>query len=93
MASNTRGADWANTTLIAGDIAAEIARLKNGDGPELRVQDSRELIQTLLAGNIVDEFRLWIFPIVVGSGKRLFGDDAIPCGLKLIHFNTSTTGS
>ena len=93
VASNTlERADWANTRLVAGDFAAEIARLKTGDGPELLVQGSWELIQTLLAANLVDEFRLWTFPVVVGSGKRLFGDGAMPSGLKLVDIMTSTTG-
>ena len=85
-------ADWANTKLVAGDIPSEIARLKNGDGPELQVQGSWGLIQTLLAASLVDEFRLWLFPVVVGSGKRLFGDGAMPSGLKLVDIKTSTTG-
>ena len=93
VASNTiERADWANTRLVPGDIAAEIARLKTGDGPELLVQGSWELIQTLLAANLVDEFRLWTFPVVVGSGKRLFGNGTTPSGLKLVDISTSTTG-
>ena len=93
VASHTlERADWANTKLVAGDIPTEIARLKNGDGPELQVQGSWDLIQTLLTANLVDEFRLWIFPVVVGSGKRLFGDGAMPASLKLVDIKTSTSG-
>ena len=93
VASHTlERADWANTRMVAGDIPTEIGRLKNDDGPELLIQGSWDLIQTLLAANLVDEFRLWIFLVVVGSGKRLFGGGATPSGLKLVDIKTSTTG-
>ena len=93
VASHTlERADWANTKLVAGDIPTEIARLKNGDGPELQVQGSWDLIQTLLTANLVDEFRLWIFPVVVGPGKRLFGEGTVPAGLTLVDSKVTTTG-
>ena len=53
---------------------------------------SGNLIQTLLRHNLVDEFRLWVFPVVIGSGKRLFADGTIPAGLKLVDSKVSTTG-
>jgi len=84
--------DWQNSKLIRGDVGQEVARLKEGPGPEIRVLGSSNLIQTLLKHDLVDEFRLWIFPVVVGSGKRLFADGTRPGKLKLLDRETSTTG-
>ena len=84
--------DWQNSTLIRGDVGQEVTRLKEGPGPEIRVLGSSNLIQTLLKHDLVDEFRLWIFPVVVGSGKRLFADGTRPGKLKLLDRETSTTG-
>ena len=87
-----RTLDWGPSVLIEGDAAEGVAALKQGDGPELQVHGSGNLIQTLLRNNLVDEFRLWVFPVVIGSGKRLFSDGAMPSGLKLIDTTVSTTG-
>jgi dihydrofolate reductase len=84
--------DWSNSVLIEGDAAEGLAALKKEDGPELQVHGSGNLIQTLLRNNLVDEYRLWVFPVVIGSGKRLFADGAIPSGLKLVDSKISTTG-
>ncbi len=84
--------EWSNSALIAGDVAEGIAALKQGAGPELQVHGSGNLIQTLLRHNLVDEFRLWVFPVVIGSGKRLFAEGAIPVGLTLVDSKVSTTG-
>jgi dihydrofolate reductase len=89
---NRPGLAWRNSILIEGDAAAGIAELKAGDGPELQVHGSGDLIQTLLRHGLVDEFRLWVFPVVVGSGKRLFAEGAIPAGLTLVDSTVSTTG-
>jgi dihydrofolate reductase len=83
---------WRNSRLIAGDVAAEVAKLKSEDGPELQVHGSGNLIQTLFAAGLIDEFRLWVFPVVLGQGKRLFGEGAKPAGLRLIDTKSSTTG-
>ena len=83
---------WQKSVLIEGDAAEGVAALKNSDGPELQVHGSGNLIQTLLRHNLVDEFRLWIFPLVIGSGKRLFADGTIPAGLKLVDSKVSSTG-
>ena len=93
VASRSRPAlEWANSVLIEGDAAEGIAALKQGDGPELQVHGSADLIQTLLRHNLVDEYRLWVFPLVIGSGKRLFSEGAIPSGLKLVDSTVSSTG-
>jgi len=69
-----------------------LAALKQEDGPELQVHGSSNLIQSLLRHNLVDEYRLWVFPVVIGSGKRLFSDGAIPVGLRLVDSKVFTTG-
>ena len=84
--------EWSNSTLITGDVAAYVADLKRQDGPEIQVHGSPGLIQTLLRHDLIDEFRLWIFPLVLGTGKRFFGDGAIPAGLKLVDSKVSKTG-
>jgi dihydrofolate reductase len=84
--------EWANSVLVEGDAADGIAALKEQDGPELQVHGSGNLIQTLMRHNLVDEYRLWTFPVVVGSGKRLFSDGAVPSGLTLVNSTVSTTG-
>ena len=83
---------WRESVLIDGDVAEGVADLKKQDGPELQVHGSGNLIQTLLRNNLVDEFRLWVFPLVIGSGKRLFADGTVPSGLKLVDSTVSTTG-
>ena len=93
VASNTlAGADWANTVILAGDAAAKVRELKEADGPPLRVLGSSDLIQSLAAADLVDEYGLWIFPVVVGKGKRIFGDDVAPAGFELADSKISTTG-
>ncbi|HEY9477437.1 MAG TPA: dihydrofolate reductase family protein [Microbacteriaceae bacterium] len=83
---------WRESVLIDGDVAEGVADLKKQDGPELQVHGSGNLIQTLLRNNLVDEFRLWVFPLVIGSGKRLFADGTVPSGLKLVDSTVSSTG-
>jgi dihydrofolate reductase len=83
---------WSNSVHIQGDAADGLAALKQEDGPELQVHGSANLIQTLLRANLVDQYRLWVFPVVIGSGKRLFGDGAMPAGLRLADSKISSTG-
>jgi len=83
---------WNNSSLIKGDVAEEVAKLKQEDGPEIQVHGSSDLIQTLLKHNLIDEFRVWIFPVVIGHGKRLFDQGTRPSGLKLVDSKTSSTG-
>jgi len=83
---------WAESVLIEGDAADGIAELKRQDGPELQVHGSANLLQTLLAHNLVDEFHLWTFPVVIGYGKRLFADGTVPAALRLVDSTVSTTG-
>jgi dihydrofolate reductase len=84
--------EWSNSVLIEGDAATGIAQLKQEDGPELQVHGSANLIQTLLAHELVDRYRLMVFPVVIGSGKRLFAQGTMPGALKLVDSRVSTTG-
>ena len=84
--------DWKNSVLVSGDIAEEIRKLKQQDGPELQVYGSSNLIQTVLKNDLVDEFWLKIFPVTIGTGKRLFGEGSIPASFKLAKSGVSTTG-
>ena len=77
--------NWNNSTAISGNIAREISRLKEDDGPLLQVHGSWELVQFLLIHDLIDEFRLWTFPVVTGCGKRLFGQDCPLIKLSLIE--------
>lgn len=84
---------WHNSTLITGDAAAEIEKLKEKDGPDLWVHGSGNLIQTLLKHHLVDRMHLWIFPLTVGgAGKRLFAEGTQAEGFKLVDSKSSTTG-
>ena len=85
--------EWKNSQRIDGDIVAEVSRLKQQDGPLLQVHGSWRLIQTLLSHELIDEFRLWTFPVVVGSGKRLFGQGVVPTGLTLVKTDACLTGA
>jgi dihydrofolate reductase len=84
--------EWNNSTLITTDVADYVAMLKRQDGPEIQVQGSPGLIQALLEHDLIDEFRIWIFPLVIGTGKRLFGVGTMPAGLKLVDSEVSKTG-
>jgi dihydrofolate reductase len=93
VASRGRPAlDWPTSVLIDGDAAAGVAALKQGDGPELQVHGSADLLQTLIRHNLVDRYRLWTFPVVIGSGKRLFADGTVPAALRLVDSTVSGTG-
>lgn len=85
--------EWQNTTLLSSDAADAVRELKAGDGGEIHVTGSGDLIQTLIAHDLVDEFRLIIHPVLLGSGKRLFGDGTVPTGLELVESRTTSTGS
>ena len=84
--------EWSESVLIEGDASEGVAALKKEDGPELQVHGSGNLIQTLMRHNLVDQYRLWVFPLVIGSGKRLFSEGTVPSALQLIDSTVSTTG-
>ncbi|WP_329033924.1 dihydrofolate reductase family protein [Streptomyces sp. NBC_01725] len=92
---------WQNSTLLTGDVAEAVRALKqdSGDGDsdgvdsgEIQVHGSGDLIQTLIEHDLVDEFHVLVFPVLVGSGKRLFGSGTVPAGLKLLDTASSDSG-
>ena len=83
---------WAGTTVLAGDVAGQVARLKAEPGRELLVVGSGQLAQALADHGLVDEYRLLVHPIVVGSGKKLFRDGAEPTPMRLVEVTASTGG-
>ncbi len=83
---------WRNSIAVTGDLATEIARLKSQDRPLLQVHGSWQLIQFLLAHDLIDEFRLWTFPVMVGPGKRIFEERAVADRLTLVKSGTTENG-
>ena len=83
---------WNNSTLIAGDVAKEVAKLKRQSGNDLRVIGSGELVQTLMKHDLIDEYVLMVHPLVLGSGKRLFREGGSSANLKLIDIKTTGKG-
>lgn len=84
--------NWDGSLLIDGDVVTKIRELKMQEGPMLQVHGSSNLIQTLFKNDLVDELWLKIFPITLGSGKRLFGDGTIPAAFELLESRTSPSG-
>ena len=94
VASRTlKDVSWNNASLLQGDVADAVAELKSRDGGEIQVHGSSELVQTLLEHDLVDTLRIWMFPVALGTGKRLFGDGTIPSSFRLVDLQQNTTGA
>ncbi|WP_260295898.1 dihydrofolate reductase family protein [Sedimenticola hydrogenitrophicus] len=85
--------DWNNSFLIKGEVAEEVAKLKTQEGGEIQVHGSSDLLQTLLRHDLIDTLRIWQFPVVLGTGKRLFGEGAIPSRFQLVVTQMNSTGA
>jgi dihydrofolate reductase len=83
---------WNNSQLLEGDAAAAVSKLKDELDGEIQVTGSATLLQTLIQAGLVDGYELWVFPLVLGKGKRLFGEGTMPGALKLVDSQTSSTG-
>ena len=93
VASNTLTShEWQKSLFLKGNVANQIKKLKEGDGPDLQVHGSGNLIQTLLKHDLVDEFWLKIFPVTVGEGKRLFENGTLPAAYTLVESKSSPSG-
>jgi dihydrofolate reductase len=79
--------------LLKGEVAEEVAKLKTKEGGEIQVHGSGNLLQTLLEHALIDTLRIWQFPILLGTGKRLFGEGTIPCSFRLVDTQLNTTGA
>jgi dihydrofolate reductase len=84
--------DWNNSTLIGKDLAQDVAKLKQDGSGVISVVGSGVLAQSLMKLGLVDEYSLWIHPLVLGSGKRLFADGVVPANLKLVDSKTTSSG-
>lgn len=87
-----RSADWRNSTLLAGDVVQQVTELKRRPGGELQIHGSGRLAQTLAAHGLIDEYRLWFYPVLLGSGQRLF-DGTTTAALRLIEAQTTGSGA
>jgi dihydrofolate reductase len=85
--------NWSNSRLLKGDVAEEVAKLKVQEGGEIQVHGSSNLLQTLLKHNLIDTLRIWQFPVLIGAGKRLFGEGTIPCSFRLVDTQQTNTGA
>jgi dihydrofolate reductase len=93
VASTTlKDPQWANTTVLEGDLASAVQELKERDGRELQVHGSGRLVQSLLANDLVDRLNLLVFPVIVGAGRRLFPDSGIATGLALEESRNTPSG-
>jgi dihydrofolate reductase len=93
VSSSLERVTWNNSSLIKGDLVAELRKLRQHPGRSVQTWGSTEVLQTLLKNDLVDEFRLFIFPVVLGSGKRLFGSGTGPLALKQVESVTSSKGA
>jgi dihydrofolate reductase len=93
VASTTlQDVSWQNSSLLGGDVAAEVAKLKERPGGELQVHGSGQLAQTLIDHDLVDEYRLLTFPVHLGSGTKLFRDGVRPAAVRLTSTSSTSTG-
>lgn len=93
VASRTlRSLQWNNSSVLGGDIVSAITALKAQPGHDLQIIGSGNLIQTLQAASLIDEYNIWTYPVVLGRGKRLFENGARPCALRLVASKVSKTG-
>ena len=92
VSQTLRSPQWANSSVIDGDVVAAVKALKAKPGRELQVHGSAQLVQTLNQHRLVDEYRLLVFPVVLGTGKRLFGDGTVPTAFKTVENRTTSTG-
>jgi dihydrofolate reductase len=93
VASNTMTShEWQPSVFLNGDIAEKVAKLKQGQGPDLHIWGSGNLLQTLIKHDLVDVFWLMIYPITLGAGKRLFANGTIPAAFKVTESQVSANG-
>jgi dihydrofolate reductase len=92
VTSTLTSLDWHNSVPVTGNLADEVGRLKALPGNELQVHGSGQLAAALIAGGLVDELRLLIFPVILGTGKQLFGPQPVPAAMRLADSRTTSTG-
>jgi len=92
VSNSKKELEWKNSVLVSGNAVEEIAKLKSQDGPLLQLYGSWELVQTLLKNDLIDEYMIWTFPVIVGNGKRLFSNNDLPQNLALVKSEPTSNG-
>jgi len=92
VSSTLEAPEWNNSTVLTGDVAEAVSKLKQDEDGDIVVHGSAQLVQTLLEHDLVDELRLMVYPVVLGTGKRLFGDTSDKKGLRLADARTVGDG-
>ena len=92
VSSTLDKAEWSNSTVLKGDVVKEVSKLRQGPGGDIVVHGSAQLVQTLIENDLVDELRLMVFPVILGSGKRLFGETSDKKRLRLTDSKTVGDG-
>jgi dihydrofolate reductase len=92
VSSTLENPEWTNTTVLSGDVVEEVSKLRQGAGGDIVVHGSARLVQALVENDLVDELRLMVFPVILGSGKRLFGEASDKKSLKLVDSQTVGDG-
>jgi dihydrofolate reductase len=92
VSSTLENPEWTNTTVLSGDVVEEVTKLRQGPGGDIVVHGSARLVQALVENDLVDELRLMVFPVILGSGKRLFGEASDKKSLKLVDSQTVGDG-
>jgi dihydrofolate reductase len=93
VSKTLQAADWNNSTILSGDLAQEVTALKEQEGPDILVAGSASLVRGLMVNDLVDEYRLMVFPIVLGSGKRLFEGEGDAATLRLVDVKPLPSGT
>ena len=92
VSSTLKDPEWTNTTVLEGDVREEVGRLRDQEGGDIIVHGSAQLVQALVEADLVDELRLMVFPVVLGTGRRLFGDTTDAKRLRLAESNVVGDG-
>jgi dihydrofolate reductase len=92
VSSTLQNPEWTNSTVLSGDLVEEVSKLRQGPGGDIFVHGSARLVQALVENDLVDELRLMVFPVILGSGKRLFGEASDKKSLKLVDSKTVGDG-
>ena len=92
VSTTLQASEWEGTSIIAADVVDRVRALKDQPGRELQVHGSHGLAQTLIRHGLVDEYRIWVYPVVLGNGKRLFGDGTVPTAFERTETRFTSTG-
>ena len=92
VSTTLEAAEWNNSTIIKANVAEEVSKLKEQPGQDILMYGSADLMHTLMQHDLIDEYRLWVHPVVVGSGERLFREEGATKALRLVNATTFSSG-